>query len=44
MVPYLWDLNGVRLSVEGRRVIVHVSDLDVYCVFHHLGGGGDTPS
>lgn len=41
--PYLCDMNGVRLPVEDRCIIIHVSDLDVYCVFHHLGGR-ETPS
>lgn len=35
-------MNGVRLPVEDRRIIIHVSDLDVYCVFHHLRRGGNT--
>lgn len=47
--PYLRDVDGVRLPVEDGRVIIHVSDLDVYCVFHHLrrrkgGGRRETPS
>lgn len=32
-------MNGVRLPVEGGCVIVHVSNLDVDCVFDHLKGG-----
>lgn len=39
--PYLWDMDGVRLPMEDRRIIIHVSNLDVYCVFHHLRG--ETP-
>lgn len=35
--PYLWDVNGVRLPVEDWCIIVHVSNLDVYRVFDHLG-------
>lgn len=34
--PYLWNMDGVRLPVEDWRIIVHVSNLDVYCVFDHL--------
>lgn len=33
---YLWDLDCVRLPMEGWCIIVHVSNLDVYCVFDHL--------
>lgn len=39
LITYLWDMNGVRLPVECGCVIVHVSNLDVDCVFHHLRGG-----
>lgn len=34
--PYLWDMDSVWLPVEVWRVIVHVSNLDVYRVFDHL--------
>lgn len=29
-------MHGVRLSMEGRCVVIHISNLDVYCVFDHL--------
>lgn len=40
--PYLWNMNGVRLPMEDWCIIIYVSNLDVYCVFHHLRG--ETPS
>lgn len=38
---YLRNMDSIWLPVEDRRVIIHVSDLDVYCVFHHLRDGGE---
>lgn len=35
-------MNGVRLPMEDWCIIIYVSNLDVYCVFHHLRG--ETPS
>lgn len=35
--PHLWNIDSVWLPVEVWGVIVHISDLDVNCVFDHLG-------
>lgn len=33
---YLWYIHSVRLVMESRGVVIHVSDLDVHRVLHHL--------
>lgn len=33
---YLWYSHSVRLVMESWRVVIHISNLDVHCVLHHL--------
>lgn len=40
--PYLWDVDGVRLPMEGGWIVIHVSNLDVDGVFDNLRE--ETPS